>query len=303
MGHTKAVLLPQAPRATACPGAPCPTGPELGPQGHPVPSPRVRGDAEPLGGRLAAPSWSPPCLQQAPCPGSERVSIDPPPASSFYRVRGTELEGSTGFTFHLSTGSSCSSQRINQRIGQELMLMKQQQRGARGVQEPSCSTRCWGQGMAGESPQPPLGPLATHWGGHGAGDSPKLCPGQPGGTGLSCSPSPRWGPRSFPGHKEPLTARSAARWHLQHPRAAWLQRATDRAPYNNTDIRCDGRDAGRCQIDIWGNFSKPDARSLLFTAHTAAPSPPTCLGGEERTGEERPVLCSTAKSAGAAPTW
>lgn len=142
LGHTKAVLLPQAPRATACPGAPCPTGPELGPQGHPVPSPRVRGDAEPLGGRLAAPSWSPPCLQQAPCPGGERVSIDPPPASSFYRVRGTELEGSTGFTFHLSTGSSCSSQRINQRIGQELMLMKQQQRGARGVQEPSCSTRC-----------------------------------------------------------------------------------------------------------------------------------------------------------------
>lgn len=114
--------------------------------------------------------------------------------------------------------------------------------------------------------------------------------GQPGGTGLSCSPSPRWGPRSFPGHKEPLAARSAARWHLQHPRAAWLQRATDRAPYNNADVRCDRRDAGRCQIDIWGNFSKPDARSSSFTAHTAAPSLPTCLGGEDRRG-----LCCAAR--------
>lgn len=192
VGHTKAVLLPQAPRATRVP--PARQNQSSAPRGIPCPCPVCVGAQSPSGAGWQHPP-GPPCLQQAPCPGSEWVSIDPPPASSFYRVRGTELEVSTGFTFHLSTGSSCSSQRINQRDWPSI-----------NANEAAAARCAQGAGAllqhrvlrAGGSPQPPPGAVATHWGGHGAGDSPKPCPGAAWWHGAELFPQPSLGSTLVP---------------------------------------------------------------------------------------------------------
>lgn len=117
----------------------------------------------------------------------------------------------------------------------------------------------------------------------------------PRGTGLTCSPSPRWGPLSFPQHKEPLAARRAARWHSvgesstcsTHGLLSSSVAQTVRPTTTQTSDVTDGMlaDVSLTYGAIFPSLMPAPCRSRLRPLHQPSPA----------VWEERRVLCCGAR--------